>query len=242
MNALLKFRETWSSYLDENEDDSLNTLKQVKGDEPLPTGSEDLENQIKENKEGRLGQFQDKIEEKYSSFYDEDTEEKDLSKFEKAQEKLGEIKEKIMNGDIDKAIQILDKDLPSFEEDFDYMEKMKASNSKDTTEKKIKKVKESENKNNKNVMSHDDKGQSTTDASLKRDRIPKNDPPKDNPPPNDPPKKDPKEDEEPSKNNPPKDDKGNQNKRDEIIEKLKQKDDEAKEKLDKYKDDYFSQK
>lgn len=138
MKALQSFRKTWSSYLDANEETSLNTLEQVpEADIPEPETGEDLDAEIKENKARLLDRFQERIEEEYSSLYGEIEEmmellpeedsEKVLKTFEKAQEKLNRIKEKLENGDVDDAINTLDDDLGTFEDDLEYLNDKNAS-------------------------------------------------------------------------------------------------------------------
>ena len=133
LDALKGFRETWAQYLDTNEDVSANTLKQTTENDSPPEiiMDDEFESEVKENKVRLLEKFQERIEEKYSSLYSEieemvevlsDEDSNTVQKtFKNAQEKLGKIREKFQKGDIDDAIDSLDSDLVSFEDDLEYL-------------------------------------------------------------------------------------------------------------------------
>ena len=173
MDALKSFRETWKNYLKSNEEVSTNTLEQITDPDtpPVPETGEKLESEIKENKVRLLEKFQIRIEEKYSSFYNEIEEmmeflpEEDSEKihktFAKSQEKLGKIRDKITSGEIDDAIEDLNSGLASFEEDLEYLndknasETIKKINKMDDAVQKVKMEKEEKEKKDQNTDEED---------------------------------------------------------------------------------------
>jgi hypothetical protein len=171
MDALKSFRETWKNYLKSNEEASTNTLEQITDPDtpPVPETGKELESEIKENKVRLLEKFQIRIEEKYSSLYNEiedmidflpeEDSERIHETFAKSQEKLGKIRDRIMSGEIDDAIEDLNSGLVSFEDGIEYLtdknasETIKRINKMDDAVQKVKMEKEEKAK----------KGQSTDD-------------------------------------------------------------------------------
>ena len=175
LDALKLFRETLSRYLKENKESPTNTLMPVTETETPPSpDEEELEEQIKENKERLLMKFQKRIEEKYLAYYDEITEimeylpEDDSKKientFQNALDKLKKIQEKAEEGDLDEAITMLNLDLDAFEEDLDYLEDENAS-------KAIKKIVNTEDKAEKIKIEKEHKEKKGMDTSEEEESI-----------------------------------------------------------------------
>lgn len=147
MKALQTFRATWSYYLNEEHANTINVLEPV-SETSLPEheSDEEIMEEIQKNKTKLLERFHENIEESYSSLYNEIEEMMELlppedSKkvqytFIKAQQKLDHIRNKIKHGEIDEAIESLDSDLVTLEEDLDYLNDKNASK----TLKKIEKM------------------------------------------------------------------------------------------------------
>lgn len=175
LDALKLFRETLSRYLKENKESSTNTLEPViKTGAPPSPDEDELDEQIKENKERLLTKFQKRIEEKYLAYYEEITEimeylpEDDSKKventFQNALGKLKKIQEKAEDGGLDEAITMLNLDLGMFEDDLDYLEDKNAS-------KAIKKIVKTEDKEAKVKIEKEQKEKKGMDTSEEEESI-----------------------------------------------------------------------
>ena len=129
MDALRLFRETWSLYLEENNDGASSSFS-ITEDEPEPMiVPQDLEKEIKETKEKLLVKFQDKIVKQYTEIVDDVEEiidfvpEEDNKKIQtavnKVQKKLDDLSKKISKGELDDVLDSLEDEPVPFDEDFE---------------------------------------------------------------------------------------------------------------------------